>query len=679
MAWTATRTGDSPATLNGDASDLEENQAINGTIIFPAGQNTAQTFTIGTRLDNLVEGDETFEITLAPDTNNPLPTAVEIGSTNKAIGTITDEDRATVSLVATAATVAEGEALGFEIQLTQAADEAIVVRWSVTGGTATPGVDFENGAASRGEVIFNANSTTAQPITLATRADNLVEGNETLTLTIEGDLPDGVSLGVATAIGTITDGDTAEVMLVATTSAVAEGETLGFEVQLSQAVAQAVTVRWSVTGGTATPDTDLENGTATSGEVTFDANSTVGAAAFATSSTAGAAAFTTSSTVGTAASPTNDTTDTAPFAANGTADTEAFATNGTASRSVKLATRTDDLIEGDETLIVTITAEGDLPTGVNIDTDTATGTIIDKISLLIAPRRIGAAAALRRHASRFDSMTSTVIQNRLEGRRTKNATASSNLGDGAFAVGGGFDQSRWGTWIDGAYAGFDGKTTGRQADVYGGVDYLGGDGDWLAGALVGYEFADLDIDQAKYRSKFTHLGFYGGLRLSDRLILDGATTFGTATPEITRGDVSASFDADLFTVRGGLTGDIGFKSGLGNNSVTIAPRIDLLYSRKTLGAFIDSDDKIAGREVLELGRLSAGPRLTWDFDGGQLVGGVRMQWDLVQPDDEIDSRVSGAADIGVRVDLSPSVRLGLHGDVDGLGISDDFMTLGGKG
>ena len=202
------------------------------------------------------------------------------------------------------------------------------------------------------------------------------------------------------------------------------------------------------------------------------------------------------------------------------------------------------------------------------------------------------------------------------------------------------------------------------------------DGDWLIGALIGYELADLGTGEATYRSDYAHFGLYGGARLSERLLFDGAATHGMATPEVARcaGGVSASYDANRFTARGALTGDFGLKYG----SVRVEPQLGLLYSRETLGAFTDSVGGVAGREILELGRLSAGPRLTWDFDGGQVAGGARAQWDFLQLEDGVGGRVSGAADIGIRLDLAPGITFGVQGDVDGIGITDDFRSLGGK-
>ena len=339
----------------------------------------------------------------------------------------------------------------------------------------------------------------------------------------------------------------------------------------------------------------------------------------------------------------------------------------------------DDMVEGTETFTVTLTVNT-APDGVTVADGVATGTIAATAepSVLIEPRRIGAGTALRRHAGRFDTMTGTVVRNRLRGSIMKTLTLSENIGSGATAAGGQLGKTRWGSWIDGSWAGFGGKATGRQADVYGGFDFLGGNGKWLIGALAGHEMADLRIGKATYSASYTHLGLYGGVRLSDRLVFDGALTYGMATPEVTLGDVSASYDANRITARIALTGDFGLAYGLGTGSVKVEPQVGLLYSREALGAFTDSAGGVAGREVLELGRFSFGPRLTWDFDWGQVVGGARVQWDFLQLEDGVDGRLSGAADIGLRFGIAPGVTLGVHGDVDGIGISEEFGSLGGK-
>ena len=350
---------------------------------------------------------------------------------------------------------------------------------------------------------------------------------------------------------------------------------------------------------------------------------------------------------------------------------------------------------GDYTVVVTNTAGAVTSTAATLTVTPAAEITTEptKPSILIEPRRIGAGAALRRHVDRFDSLTGALVRSRLAGCTTRRLSASENLGRGAAATGGRFGETGWCGWLDGAWAGFDGKATGRQADIYGGVDYRSGSGssggDWLIGALIGYERADLEIGKATYSADYIHFGLYGGARLSERLLFDAAATYGLAAgggPTVALGGVSASYDAWRLTVRAGLTGDIGLEYGLWNGTVRIEPRVGVLYARETLGAFTDSAGGVAGREVLELGRFSAGPRLTWDFAGdfagrfigGQLVVGGRAQWDFLRLEDGVGGRVSGAADIGLRLVLAPGVALGLYGNIDGIGTIGDFISYGGR-
>ena len=122
--------------------------------------------------------------------------------------------------------------------------------------TATAGSDYT--AVSSGTVTFGAGSTASQTLTVTTLGDSPgrggrdVQAEETFTVTLTGsNLPAGVSLGTATATGTITD-DEALTVSVAGPLTVVEGNTATFTVSVAGGTSTAPVVVTYTVGGTAT-------------------------------------------------------------------------------------------------------------------------------------------------------------------------------------------------------------------------------------------------------------------------------------------------------------------------------------------------------------------------------------------------------------------------------------------
>ena len=310
LNWSTT---DGTAIAPGDYTPMSS-----GTVTIAAGATT-NTFTVATVDDALVEGDETFTVTI---TENTLPASVSIGTTT-ATGTINDDDTATVS-IAGDANATEGSSVIFTVNLTAQASSDVVLNWSTTDGTAMAPGDYT--PMSAGTVTIAAGATT-NTFTVATVEDTLVEGDETFTVTLaaSGTLPDGVTLGGAMAIGTITDDDSATVSIVGAANA-SEGSPVIFTVSLSAEASSDVVLNWSTADDTAIAGTDYT--AQTNGTVTIDAGET--------------------------------------------------------TNTFTVATVGDDLVESDETFIVTIAASGSLPTGVTLGVAMATGTINDNDSATVS-------------------------------------------------------------------------------------------------------------------------------------------------------------------------------------------------------------------------------------------------------------------------------------------------------
>ena len=232
-----------------------------GTVTFPPNVTTPQTITVPINNDALVEGNETFTVTLAAPTNG-------VGlSGSPATGTITDDDSATMT-IGNASVAENGGNLVFTVTLNNAVATGTSATYSFTDVTATGGGTDYTGTP--GTVTFPPNVTTPQTITVPINNDALVEGNETFTVTLAAPT-NGVGLSGSPATGTITDDDSAT-MTIGNASVAENGGNLVFTVTLNNAVATGTSATYSFTDVTATGGgTDY---TGTPGTVTFPPNVT---------------------------------------------------------------------------------------------------------------------------------------------------------------------------------------------------------------------------------------------------------------------------------------------------------------------------------------------------------------------------------------------------------------------
>ena len=212
--------------------------------------------------DEVVEGTETFRISYslgplpgAGPVLPPVPDAVTVDG--PAIGTIIDDDSATVTIADASAT--EGDAITFTATLDKAVVGGFTVTPSFTDGTATKGTDYTENTTA---LTFAGTAGETQTFTVATTEDSDDESIESFTVDLS---VSGTSLPVTateTATGTIDDDDGAAAVVVFDAAA-SEGDSMTFTVRLDQAVAGGFTVTPSFTDGTATKGTDYtENTTA---------------------------------------------------------------------------------------------------------------------------------------------------------------------------------------------------------------------------------------------------------------------------------------------------------------------------------------------------------------------------------------------------------------------------------
>lgn len=226
------------------------------TLTIPAGSLSA-TRNVAINGDTTVELNETFTGSI-----NNLSAGgrnVSLGTTS-ATATINNDDNATISI--SGGLIAEGNSgtanLPFTVTLSQAVDVDTVVQFSTADITALAGSDYV--AQSGVTVTIPAGQlSVTQNVTVS--GDNTVELNETLTGSIGGLSAGGrnVTLGTASATGTINNDDSATVSIVAGT--VTEGNSgttnLPFTVILSNPVDVDTTVQFVTEGGTATSGSDF--------------------------------------------------------------------------------------------------------------------------------------------------------------------------------------------------------------------------------------------------------------------------------------------------------------------------------------------------------------------------------------------------------------------------------------
>ena len=298
-----------PSFTDGTATADADYTADTTALSFTGTLDETKTIAVSTTEDEVVEGDETFTVSLAV---TGAPSGVTAGAA--ATGTITDDDSGSAVVTIANVEAAEGESLTFTVRLSRAVQGGLTVTPSFTDGTATADADY---TADTTALSFTGTLDETKTIAVSTTEDEVVEGDETFTvsLAVTG-APSGVTAGAA-ATGTITDDDSGSTVVTIANVEAAEGESLTFTVRLSRAVQGGLTVTPSFTDGTATADADY------------------------------------------------------------TADTTALSFTGTLdeTKTIAVSTTEDEVVEGDETFTVSLSVTG-APSGVTAGTE-ATGTITD--------------------------------------------------------------------------------------------------------------------------------------------------------------------------------------------------------------------------------------------------------------------------------------------------------------
>ena len=253
------------ASANGTALAAKDYLTTTGEVSFAPGE-TSKTIAVPVLGDTLVEGNETFRMSLS------APVNASLSSTSSAIVTITDDDAIVVPSVSiVGATLVEGNSGSTQatltVSLSAAASKVVSVNYATTNGTALSGSDY---TASTGTLTF-AIGETSKTFTVPVLGDTTVEANETFTISLTS--PSNATLSAAaSAVVTLSNDDVPSIAIA--NVSVAEGNvgnTANVTVTLSAASTQDISVNYTTADGTASNGSDYS---ATVGSLLFVAGET---------------------------------------------------------------------------------------------------------------------------------------------------------------------------------------------------------------------------------------------------------------------------------------------------------------------------------------------------------------------------------------------------------------------
>ena len=245
-------------TGSGDPDAVDFAPVEDFAITIPAGATRGEgAFTLAPEDDTLEETDE--KLTVSGSSNVPVkPTSVKI----------LDDDApgafASLAVADASATEGGGE-LAFQVTLSARSAAEVTVRYATSDGTAVSGSDYE---ATSGTLVF-ASGEVSKTVRVALIDDALHEPDETLGLDLSA--PRNGTLERASATGTIVDDDELPALSIADASGSERDGELAFAVTLGAPVADAVTVGYATSDGTAEAGADYRSA---DGELTLAAGET---------------------------------------------------------------------------------------------------------------------------------------------------------------------------------------------------------------------------------------------------------------------------------------------------------------------------------------------------------------------------------------------------------------------
>ncbi len=256
---TSTSAIDVPITVSGTATSAVDYDALPAKVTIPAGSNSI-TFAVNAKTDNIIESDETVIITGGAT----LPTGYAYAAGQDAsVVTIKDKTgtpaNMQVSITPATVSVDEGISTTIMVKLPTGITSTSAIDVSISAsGTATSGTDYDI-LPAKVTIPAGSNSIT---FLVNTKADNIIEGDETLTIT-GGTLPIGYTYGNNSSVVTIKDltGSPAnmQISILPATANVDEGTSVTITVKLPAGVTSASAIDVPISAsGTATSGTDYD-------------------------------------------------------------------------------------------------------------------------------------------------------------------------------------------------------------------------------------------------------------------------------------------------------------------------------------------------------------------------------------------------------------------------------------
>jgi autotransporter-associated beta strand protein len=245
-------------------------------LTFTGAPGESQTITIEVNGDTTVESDETLSVTLGQVIASSPAVAARITTGAVGTGEITNDDSTTLTV--SSPTVTEGNAgtttLTFTVTSPNAVQGGFTVAFNVADGTAD---SSDYSVITTSPLTFTGAAGETQTITVNVNGDTLIEADETLTVTLGAVTPTGLVdpadiVTGAVGTGTIVNDDSATISITKTADG-AEGTvpTNGQFTVTQSAVSDTDTVITYQISGTATPGVDYATLT---GTVTIPAGQT---------------------------------------------------------------------------------------------------------------------------------------------------------------------------------------------------------------------------------------------------------------------------------------------------------------------------------------------------------------------------------------------------------------------
>lgn len=240
---------------NGTAQKNQDYSVSNGTLTFLGTAGETQAISITINEDTVLEGNETFVITLGTPTNGVLV------SGSPATVTIEDNDTATLSV--NSVSEAEGDGpFAFVITLNGDVAQTFSVSYNTVGVSATGGgSDF---IVSSGNLTYAGNDGEQKTILIDVVDDSRVEPTETFEVTLTNP-SNGVVLQGFPAVGEILDDDSAQLNIADVTVSEDSGNAVVI-FELAGEVQGGFTLDYQTQDQTATASEDY---TLTQGSLTF--------------------------------------------------------------------------------------------------------------------------------------------------------------------------------------------------------------------------------------------------------------------------------------------------------------------------------------------------------------------------------------------------------------------------